>query len=283
MYLLIMLSSLSGANAFDFKNIFTSLSLGDTYMSYQLTIFDTMAVSAQGASKLPAQEQEIDTTASAETTTEVRGAYGDIAPAVHNTAAHAHGDDAPTHGQTFYPSIIALSEEALGAHEANNPAHAPGSTEAWAREQSRFSSTNHHIPPQTPQEFLESMAREEQLERLYGELPVTSQMLEERDQQRREYRHAVQLPPTSAGQTAEQARERALPSIGPLIDSVDVRTQLRTLPAGHLREIPANWVAEQDLSYEHRLARMACLEFEYEIHELDYRLRANIHRLRRLY
>ncbi|KAM0708280.1 hypothetical protein Q7P35_004931 [Cladosporium inversicolor] len=140
-----------------------------------------MADSPQGASKLPAHEQEIDNTASAETTTEVRGAYGDVAPTVHNAAAHAHGDDAPTHGRAFYPSIIALSEGALSAHEANNSAHAPGSTEAWAREQSMLSSTNHHIPPQTPQEFLESLAREEHLERLYGDLPVTPQMLEARD------------------------------------------------------------------------------------------------------
>lgn len=144
-------------------------------------------------------------------------------------------------------------------------------------------STYHHLPPQTSQHTLEIRAREEYLGRVYGDLPVTPQMLEARGQRRRDYRHPVQLPPASAGQTAEQVRETGLPSIRPLIDSVDARTQRPTLPAGHLREIPAHWVAEQDLSYEHRLARMSCLEFEYEIHELDYRLRANILKLRRLF
>lgn len=41
---------------------------------------------------------------------------------------------------------------------------------------------------------------------------------------------------------------------------------------GHRRLIPENWVPEHDLTPGHRAARMEAREFEYQLHELDYKV-----------
>jgi hypothetical protein len=120
----------------------------------------------------------------------------------------------------------------------------------------------------------ESESRTEQLERPNYHLPATPETREAWNQQpRREHRHHAGLPPILAGQTAEQARETTLPSTRALTDFFDAQRQQRTLPSGHLRETPNTWVAERDLSYEHRRARMESLSFEYDVHEIDHILR----------
>jgi hypothetical protein len=235
-----------------------------------------MTNSTQSANELPPYERDNGSTASHETATKDRGAGGDIACAVHNAAAHILGDAAPTRGRTAYPSILA-SEAAPNAHDTNSDVQTTGNNEPSDRTHLTLPSPSHHIPPQTPQQAHERRSRQECLERIMQYLPVNTPRRELWDVHRQEYRHPDQLPPILAGQTAEQARETVLPSIEPLTDIFDAQRQQRTLPAGHLREIPANWVGERDLSYGHRRARLESLRFEYDLHELDYTLRTNIH------
>lgn len=243
-----------------------------------------MADSAQGATKLPAYEQVIDNTARDETTIEERGAYGDVARAVHNVDAHVHRDAAPTRGPAAYPSM-ATSEVAPGAHDANNSDHITENTEPSPRTQPASPAPDHHIPPQAPQLSVERRLRQEHLEELTQYLPANSPRVERWDKNLQRYRHHDELPPIPPRQTADAARATVLPPIlpriTPLLDLYDAQAQHRVLPAGHRREIPANWVAERDLSYGHRMARLHALEFEYTLHELDHRIRANQHKLRR--
>jgi len=256
------LSSLSSANTFDFKNIFASLFAGDTYTPYLLLMtFDTMADSTHGANELPAYEQRIDNMASAETAAEDRGVHGDVSGAVHNVDAHVHRDAAPTRGHIAYP-FTALSEAALNAHTANNAGHTTGIIEAWASEQSSLVSSGCHIPPQSPQQTLETP------------------MVEAWDQDLRDYRRPDELSPIPAGQTVDIMRETRLPSIRPLLE-IAARAQHHVLPLGHLRETPNTWVAERDLSEGHRSARLKALDFEYDVHELNYRLCCLQHELQR--
>ena len=245
------LSLLSSANTFDFKNIFASFFAGDTSTPYLLpTTFDTMADSTHGANELPAQEQKTDNMASAEVAAEDRGAHRDVSRAVHNLIAHVHRDAAPTRGHIAYP-FAALSEAALNAHTANNAGRTTGIIEAWASEQSSLVSSGHHIPPQSPQQ--------------------TPRVEEAWDQDLRAYRRPDELSPIPAGQTADIMRETRLPSIRPLLE-IAARAQHHVLPLGHLRETPNTWVAERDLSEGHRRARLEALDFEYDVHELNYRL-----------
>lgn len=272
-------SSLTSANTFHSKINIASLSTEDIYIpSCLLTTFDNMTDSTQGANEIPAYEQDTGSTASHETATEDRGAGGNIAPAVHNVDAHIHRDAAPTRGRTTYPNILA-SEAAPDAHNVNDTGHATGNNEPSDRTSSTLPPPNHHIPPQTPQQANERRSRQEFLERVMQYLPANTPRVEIWDSHRREYRHPDQLPPILGGQTAEQARETTLPSIRTLTDRFDAQRQQHTLPAGHLREIPNNWVVERDLSYGHRRARLDSLRFEYDLHELDHMLRTNIHRL----
>lgn len=219
-----------------------------------------MADSTHGANELPAYEQRIDNVASAETAAEDRGAHGDVSRAVHNVDAHVHRDTAPTCGYIAYP-LMALSEAALGAHGANNAGHTAGIIEAWASEQSSLVSSGRHIPPQSPQQTLETPR------------------VEAWDQGLRDYRRPDELSPIPAGQTAG-IRETTLPSIRPLLE-IYAQAQHLVLPPGHLRETPENWVAERDLSYGHREARLESLEFEIAVHELNYKLSCLQHELQR--
>lgn len=237
-----------------------------------------MTDSTQGANDLPTHEQDTCSTVSHETATEDHVADGTIAPAVQDVDAHIHRDAAPARGRTTYPNILA-SEAAPKAHDVNNTAQTTGNNEPSDRTHSTLPLPNHHNPPQTPQQTHERRSRQECLERITQYLPVDTPRIEIWDSHRREYRHPDQLPPILGGQTAEQARETTLPSIRTLTDRFDAQRQQHTLPAGHLREIPNNWVVERDLSYGHRRARLDSLRFKYDLHELDHMLRTNIHRL----
>jgi hypothetical protein len=232
-----------------------------------------MTEPTQGADKIPAYEQDTGSTVSHETATEDLGANGDIARAVRNVDAHVHRDAAPTRGRTAYPNILA-SEAAPDAHNVNDTGHATGNNEPSDRTRSTLPPPNHHIPPQTPQQAHVRRSRQEYLAQIVQYLPVNTPRVERWDSHRREYRHPDELPPILAGQTAEQARETTLPSIRPLIDRFDAQRQQHTLPAGHLRETPNTWVAERDLSYGHRRARLESLRFEYDLHEIDHILRS---------
>ena len=220
-----------------------------------------MADSTHSANKLPAYEQRIDDVASAETAAEERGAHGDVSRAVHNVNAHVHRDTAPMRGYIAYP-LVALSEAALGAHDANNAGHTAGIIEAWASEQSSLVSSGRHIPPQSPQQTLETPG------------------IEAWDQDLRDYRRPDELSPIPAGQRVDMMRETTLPSIRPLLE-IYAQAQHLVLPPGHLRETPEDWVAERDLSYGHRQARLESLEFEITVHELDYKLSCLQHELQR--
>lgn len=221
-----------------------------------------MADSTHGANELPAYEQRIDNLATSEAAAKDHGAQVDVSRAFHNVDAHVHRDAAPTRGHIAYP-LTALSEAALGAHDANNAGHTTGIVEAWASEQSSLVSSGHHIPPQSPLQPLE-----------------TPRVEEAWDQDLRDYRRPDELSPIPAGQTADIARETRLPSIRPLLE-IYAQAQHRVLPPGHLRETPNNWVAERDLSEGHRMARLEALEFEYDVHELDYRLHCLQHEFQR--
>ena len=85
--------------------------------------------------------------------------WSDVARAVHNVDAHVHREAATTRGQIAYP-VMALSEAALGAYDANKASYATGSIKAEVSDHSVFLPSANHLPPQSPQQSLETPREE---------------------------------------------------------------------------------------------------------------------------
>lgn len=238
-----------------------------------------MADSAQGTSGRPDYKQVTDESASFETAADDSGARGTAAGAHHNATTHIRREAVPTRGQAAYPNIAA-SEAGPSGYGVNTSGQATGDDNDTARDQS-VSSSDHRIPPQSPQQSEARRLHRETVERIARYYPVDSARAEVWDPELRGYRHPEQLAPTLPGQTLEAAHATTLTPIRQVLPEFNWEALYPAIPHGHLRGIPDNWVAERDLLYDHREARLEALSFEYDLHELHYRIYRRYHELRR--
>lgn len=159
------------------------------------------------------------------------------------TAAHTQRDAAPTRQQDADPNVAA-SEAAPSGYGTNEAEDAAGEFNEWIMAWVQHVQEYHPLPDQrapiVPGETQPTQATSR---------PLISPVL-----------HPV------------DAHAPARPLTSPQLHPVDAPATHRTLPGGHLRTIPDNWVAEDDLSPGHLAARIAALRFEIEIHALDFRI-----------
>jgi hypothetical protein len=95
-----------------------------------------------------------------------------------------------------------------------------------------------------------------------------------------------QLAPIDAGRREQAAAGTPLPGIASVLEGAgipaaqtlvrpaDVQVEHRTLARG-FRPTPDHWVPTHELTPGHRLARMAALEQELDMHALDMRVYEN--------
>lgn len=168
-------------------------------------------------------------------------------------AAHAHRDAAPTRQQAAHPNVAA-SEAAPSGYGTNEAEDAARDfyvrIEAWVEGVEEYRPLPYQPAPIVPGETQQPAQA--------TSLPLVSPVLHSVDA------HATSLPP-----------------ISPELHPIDAQPTHRTLPAGHLRTIPDNWVAEQDLTPGHRAARIAALRYEIEMHALDFQVYVAQNNLRR--